>query len=152
MLTKTKGAALSTRRPSANRSENNHDLIRGASAVFKAVFADKPAPAAIVAELVGADTVICTGKTTVSPTPILDLCRELIAEGFDAKASLMAYRNGVPAVTVTAIGKAAMLRIRGNGIGFEKLTRPTAPPVRQNGKPATGVPAARRANQRGSAS
>jgi hypothetical protein len=148
MLTKTKGAALSTRRPSANRSQNNHDLICGASAVFKAVFADKPAPAAIVAELVGADTVICTGKTT----PILDLCRELIAEGFDAKASLMANRNGVPAVTVTAISKAAMLRIRGNGIGFEKLTRPTAPPVRQNGKPATGVPAARRANQRGSAS
>jgi hypothetical protein len=135
MLTKTKGAALSTRRPSdfgsvaGNRSGNNHGLIQGARAIFKTSAA---AVGAIVAELIGSDTIVCAGQTTISPTPILDLCRELIAEGFDAKASLIAYRNGVPAVTVTAIGEAARLEINGKGSGF---TVGRAPPIRKNGKP-----------------
>ena len=133
MLTKTKGAALSTRRPSdfgsvaGNRSGNNHGLIQGARAIFKTSAA---AVGAIVAELIGSDTIVCAGQTTISPTPILDLCRELIAEGFDAKASLIACRNGVPAVTVTAIGEAARLEVNGKGSGFTTVGR--APPIRKN--------------------
>jgi hypothetical protein len=135
MLTKPKGAALGTRRPSdfgsvaGNRSGNNHGLIEGARGVFKA---SKAAAGAIAAELIGSNTIVCAGQTTISPTPILDLCRELIAEGFDAKASLVAYRDGKLAITIRSIGEAAELRIRGNGLGFEKLSCPTAPPIRKN--------------------
>jgi hypothetical protein len=160
MLKQIKPAACGARRASeldsvgaGNWSEGTRtaaflqaDLLEYA----KGIFTDKPAPGAVMAKLVGFDVAICAGKTTKSRTPILDLCRELIAEGFSPQTPLAAYRDGILVLAIRSIGAAAVLRVRGNGIGFEKLTRPVAPPVRQNGKRATRSAPARRANQRGS--
>ena len=98
--------------------------------------------------MVGSDTAICSGKTTVSKSPILDLCRELIAEGFPPETPLMAYRNGRLAIAVRAIGEAAKLEIGARGNAFiKKSERRGASPMRQNQAADIGLRAAAEAHQ-----
>jgi hypothetical protein len=78
----------------------------------------------IRAELVGATTAMACGKTAIGSSPVLDLCRELVAAGHNPATPLEAYRNQTLCLTVRSIGEAAGLEINGKGIGFRLRSRP----------------------------
>src|SRR6516164_9622984 len=64
-------------------------------------------------------------------TPVLALCRELIAAGHDPSRPLHAYRDGVLALRIRSIGEAARLRVATHGVGFESAQEcTTASPMR----------------------
>ena len=84
----------------------------------------------IVAHLNGSSTCTGAGITARGATPVLVLCRELIAAGLDPDTAMEVYRNGVVALRVRTIGEAARLEINSKGTGF--IVRPavrTAPPI-----------------------
>ena len=106
--------------------------------LVRSIFTDQPKAAAITAKLIGSDTIICAGKTTISLTPILTLCRELLVEGFKPETPLAAFRDGRLAVSIRSIGEAAALEINARGTAFiRKPDRRMAAPVRQNGQAGT---------------
>jgi hypothetical protein len=74
----------------------------------------------IRAELTGSDT--CTAGDTVArgATPVLALCRQLLAAGVHPATPIHAYRGDVLAVRVRSIAEAARLcvKVAGNGTGF----------------------------------
>jgi hypothetical protein len=87
----------------------------------------------IRATLVGSDHCEALGLTGHGYTPVLALCRALLAAGHDARRPLHAYRGDVLALVVRSIGAGAMLRVGTHGVGFEPVAGCTAgPPVRQN--------------------
>ena len=82
------------------------------------------------AELVGNNRCAIAGFTATSSTPVLALCRTLIAAGFDPTTPMECYRDGVLALRIRSIGEAAALEINARGTGF--VARPavrTAPPI-----------------------
>jgi hypothetical protein len=102
---------------------------------------------AIRAEIVGDDTCSALGTKVRAYTPILALCRALVAAGHDQRRPLHAYRGDVLALTVRSIGEAARLEISGEGTGFRPARKPdAASPVRGN-EPSSPKPC-----QRGTAS
>jgi hypothetical protein len=76
--------------------------------------------AVITARLDGSDHASAEGISVTSPSPVLALCRKLIAAGYDPALSLVAYRGGALALRVRSIGEVAQLRVGGHGIGFER--------------------------------
>lgn len=62
-------------------------------------------------------------KTVVSRTPVLDLCRSLIAEGFGNEAALEVFRGGMKCMIVADIQEAALLTVKETAYGpkFKKL-------------------------------
>lgn len=88
----------------------------------------------IRAELRGSDVCTALGLTVRSPSPVLSLCRRLIAAGHDPGRSLHAFRGDVLCLRVASIGQAARLRVAPHGTGFQCVPECTAaPPVRSNG-------------------
>jgi hypothetical protein len=87
----------------------------------------------IEAELTGDDRATAAGVTAHSSSPILALCRALLAAGFDPDAPLVACRDGTVAVRVRTIGECAGLEINGKGTNFTRPAVGTASPVRKNG-------------------
>ena len=87
----------------------------------------------IRAELIGTDTCSAVGITVCVGTPVLTLCRRLIAVGYNAATPLLVYRGEVLALTIRSIGQAARLEINAKATGFirHRAVR-TAPPVRRN--------------------
>lgn len=87
----------------------------------------------IRAELIGTHTCSAVGVTVRVGTPVLALCRRLIAVGYAAATPLLVYRGAVLALTVRSIGEGACLEINAKGTGFIRH-RPvrTGPPVRAN--------------------
>jgi hypothetical protein len=89
---------------------------------------------AIRAELIGSDTCTALGLTCNSSSPVLALCRALIAAGHDPTTRLEAYRGETLCLRVRSIGEAANIEVNGNTrftfVGARK--RRTAPPMRQN--------------------
>jgi hypothetical protein len=74
------------------------------------------------------------GVTGRGYTPILALCRALVAADHDPRRPLHVYRGNVLALVVRSIGHGARLRVATHGVGFERIPRCTGgPPVRQNG-------------------
>jgi hypothetical protein len=73
----------------------------------------------IRAELVGDDKALACGQVAVSSTPLLALCRLLVAAGYDPATPLEAYRGETLCLTVRAIGEAARLEIGSHGKGFK---------------------------------
>jgi hypothetical protein len=70
--------------------------------------------------------------------PVLKLCRELLAQGVDPDTALTVYRNGIVALRVRSIGKAARLTVKDDGntgtprfVAYQQ-TRATAPFMRKN--------------------
>ena len=59
--------------------------------------------------------------------PILNLCRQLLAAGFDPARPLDVYRGAMLALRVRSIGEAAELEINSGGSGFIKRRRGGAP-------------------------
>ena len=93
----------------------------------------------IRAELIGSETCSALGITVQAYMPVLTLCRALVAAGHDQTQPLEAYRGDALCLRVSSIGKAAQLRVRGNGYGFEaEHCRPTAPSMRANAPVDTG--------------
>jgi len=73
-------------------------------------------------------------------SPVLALCRKLIAAGHPSSADLEVYRAGTLALRVRSIGEAAGLRIgisaTGRPIFKREETMPPASPMRLNGQGA----------------
>jgi hypothetical protein len=88
---------------------------------------------AIRADLSGSDTCIALGLAINSSSPVLALCRALIAAGHDPAMPLEAYRDETLCLRVRSIGEAANIEVNGNTrftfVGARK--RRTAPPMRQ---------------------
>jgi hypothetical protein len=80
------------------------------------------------AELIdSSNTCTATATATSSDAPVLALCRELIKAGFDPNHQLHVYRGDILALRVRSIGEGALLRVRGNGVGFEIRGKKPAP-------------------------
>ena len=95
---------------------------------------------AIPAELTCAHSCAAAGIRAQSTSPILLLCRKLIAAGFGPDQPLLVYRGGTLALTIRSIGEGAGLTVveRPSGPAFEKWrpfsTAAIAPLARQNGE------------------
>jgi hypothetical protein len=93
-------------------------------------------PDAICAELIGSDTASAAGISVTAYTPLLELCRRLIAAGHDLATPLHAYRGLTLCLKVRSIGEAARLRISPAGVGFKRLPRgSTASPIAEKRRP-----------------
>jgi hypothetical protein len=88
----------------------------------------------IRATLVGSEYCEALGLTGHGCTPVLALCRALVAAGCDPNRPLHAYRGDVLALKVRSIRDGARLRVATHGVGFESVSGCTGgSPVRQNG-------------------
>jgi len=87
----------------------------------------------IRAELVGSYHCTACGLTAQGETPILAICRALIAAGHDPATPLLVYRGNTVALTISSIGDAATLEVNGKGTGFMRCPEPVgiAPPMRK---------------------
>ncbi len=65
----------------------------------------------IRAELSGSDTCTALGITAHGHAPTLNLCRQLIAAGFDPGRPLIAHRGETPCIIVRSIGEGAALTV-----------------------------------------
>jgi hypothetical protein len=85
--------------------------------------------AAVRAELIGSE-----GFTARANSPVLALCRLLIAAGIDPDRPLNAYRDDMLALRVRTIGEAADLEINSKGTGFVRCRQAVrrGPPIAQN--------------------
>lgn len=85
----------------------------------------------ITALLAGSNTCTAAGMTASGSTPVLDLCRKLIAADFDPALPLHAYRGEVLCLVVRSIGKGAALCVNSKGTGFISRPQPVriAPPL-----------------------
>jgi hypothetical protein len=94
--------------------------------------------AAARAELADSNTAIALGVTVEANTPVLELCRKLVAVGHDPATRLDVYRGNVLALRITSIGAAARLEINAKGTGFvARYAVRTASPMRQNDRSAS---------------
>jgi hypothetical protein len=69
----------------------------------------------IIAQLLGNDAASALGVTVRSGSPIIALCRKLLAAGHAAAIPLEVYRGKTLALTVRSIGEAARLRATASG-------------------------------------
>ena len=81
---------------------------------------------AIRGELIGASTCAAAGFTATSATPVLALCRELVAAGFYPDQPLEVYRGKTLALRIRSIGEAAALELNGEATGFRGRRQPDA--------------------------
>jgi hypothetical protein len=92
---------------------------------------------AIAAELRGDDVCVAFGVVARSSTPVLNLCRQLVAAGHDPTQPLEAWRDDTLCLRVRSIGEAAAFEIDSHGRGFRPLHNGGwARPMRQNGRGA----------------
>ena len=86
----------------------------------------------IVGQLVGSDIATALGLTAQSSSPVLLLCRELVAAGYDPATPMHVVRGDTLALIVRSIGEAIRLRIGSHGVGFEADPQCGArPPMRR---------------------
>ena len=91
---------------------------------------------AIKAELSGSSTASAYGIVARTGSPVLELCRRLVAAGIDPKTPLEAYRGKMLCLKVRSIGEAARLVVSASGNGTPVFSRPRkgagASPVRSD--------------------
>jgi len=93
----------------------------------------------IRAELSGSTTAKACGITICGSSPVLALCRALLAAGYDPSSPLEAYRADTLCLRVRSIGEAARLRVVDGR--FQLASRPVSTsPMRQPEKPAPPQP------------
>ena len=78
----------------------------------------------IVAQLSDSDTCTALGLTAQSTSPVLALCRQLVAAGHDPAQPLHVFRGNTLALIIRSI--AARLEINGEGTGFRPRRQPDA--------------------------
>jgi hypothetical protein len=85
----------------------------------------------IPATLHGCDTCRAAGIETRSTSPVIAMCRELLARGYDPVLALHCYRGETLAIAVRAIGEASRLEVSPTGHGFviKPLREPRARPL-----------------------
>ena len=96
------------------------------------------------ADLTGAEICTSMGLTARASTPILALCRELLAAGVDPDQALEVYRGATLALQIRSIGEAAGLEVNSKGTGFVPLRAVRAASPMRSGEVAgteQGVPA-----------
>jgi len=105
-------------------------LIKKASAmshlqIFPRTCKAEPSPqlAVVVAHLQGDNICSALGIVVESQSPVLTLCRKLIAAGCDPAKPLNVYRGKTLALRVLGIGEAAGLEVNGDGTGFRPATK-----------------------------
>jgi hypothetical protein len=98
----------------------------------------------IRAELIGGNTCTAAGLLVRGSSPVLALCRDLIAAGHDSAAPFDAWRGDVLAVRVASLAAGAQLTVEESAHGpvfrnFRKAPRSAvpAPRVAANEAPAT---------------
>lgn len=92
------------------------------------------------AELSGSDACSALGMAVCSPSPVLELCRALVAAGIAADRPLHAYRGDVLCLKVRSIGEWAELQVNARGTGFARASAVrTAPPMRETASPLYGA-------------
>jgi hypothetical protein len=74
----------------------------------------------IRADLFGDTLAQGCGCVACSSSPVIELCRRLVAAGHDPSTPLEAYRGDTLCLHVRSIGEAAELRVNGHGVGFRK--------------------------------
>jgi hypothetical protein len=90
---------------------------------------------AVPAELLGSTQCTAEGITANSSSPVLELCRLLLAAGHDPDQPLEAWRGDTLSLRIRSIGEAGRLRVAAHGPGFQCLPECTAaPPMRSNGR------------------
>jgi hypothetical protein len=88
------------------------------------------------AELIGAEICRALGHSVQSPTPVLALCRKLVAAGIDPATPLHVYRGATLCLIVRSIGEGAALEVHPRGRCFvsyragRAAARRAASPVR----------------------
>jgi hypothetical protein len=102
--------------------------VRAAKSSF-----DSATLAVIVATITG-DTASAEGVHGTGSSPILHLCRKLIALGYDPALPLVAVRGQTIYLKIRAIGEVAKLSIKPTGNGFERYRpgpqdRSSSPPI-----------------------
>jgi len=78
-------------------------------------------PQPIIAELIGDETCSALGLTACGASPVLELCRLLLAAGYDPDAELETYRGNVLCLRVRSIGEAAALEVAPRLLGFRRI-------------------------------
>jgi hypothetical protein len=99
----------------------------------------------ITARLDGSDYASAEGIHITSASPVLALCRKLIALGYDQALPLVAYRGSTLALRIRSIGEGARLEIRGDGVGFRPAPKMGAGSPAAPNAPARARHRARRA-------
>lgn len=81
---------------------------------------------------ISSDTIATScGIEIKSPSPVLSLCRRLIAEGCDPVTPMQAFRGDTSCLTVRSLEVAAMLEVNSEANGFRARKMPgPATPVR----------------------
>jgi hypothetical protein len=95
--------------------------------------------AAIHAVLISDDRCTALGLTAQSGSPVLSLCRQLVAAGRDPATPMHVFRGDTRALSVRSIGEGARLEVNHHGTGF--IARPAggpAPPIAPNAPARTG--------------
>ena len=87
----------------------------------------------IRAELEGSETATAAGITVRTGSPVIALCKALVAAGHDPAEPMEVFRGSTLALRVRSIGEGARLVVAGNGVGFRRLSAmDTSRPMRQN--------------------
>jgi hypothetical protein len=91
----------------------------------------------IRAELTG-DSCSADDLTSRGHSPVLQLCRLMVAVGRDPALPLAVYRGHDLALTVASIGQGARLKVNSHGTAFTAFhRRRAASPMRRNGRTLT---------------
>jgi hypothetical protein len=87
-------------------------------------------PGVIRAELIGSDTCTALGFTMCAASPVLAMCRKLLAASYARATPLEVWRRDTLCLRVRALGEAACLEINAKGTGFirHRAVR-AAPPI-----------------------
>jgi hypothetical protein len=81
------------------------------------------AQAPICAELIGSSRCDAEGLSARGYAPVFQLCRELVAAGFNPACSLEAWRGQTFCLRIRSIGEAARLTIEDDGNGTPRIRR-----------------------------
>ena len=95
----------------------------------------------IRAELSGSDHASACGVAVRSGSPVIALCRQLVAASYDPRTPLEAYRGNTLCLHVRSIGEAVGLEIAAHGLGFRKRGR-----ANEDGAPYSDLKRSRVAN------
>jgi hypothetical protein len=101
--------------------------------------------APIRATLIGSDSCEAEGIVACGYAPVFDLCRELVAAGFNPASPLEAWRGKTLCLRVRSIGEATRLTVADDRHGTPRLRRRQERPQGY----VAGPPVAQNANGRG---
>jgi hypothetical protein len=96
----------------------------------------RPITTTIRAEHLKANTCTAAGITAKGTTPVLALCRQLLAAGLNPDQAMEVFRGGTLALRIRSIGEAAGLEIRGDGVACRLGTAPPMRSAQENGSSA----------------